>query len=352
MLTDIFAERYSSRVLWEAYTEAESKLLIQCFRIVAEQLIPYWDDGKENPIAKAKWKSLHDRLSMELGRDELAPKYYSFQTTSNGKPNTQSGFWSYDKVCKDFVCEKYTGLVLLDRFMKERISFIEVAFRLREEEIAALNLGLPIRIEEAKYLETFHEQGRMGLPGNRADGVKAVNDFLNASFMESVNELNERFRRAGTQLNYHNGFIQVATDRLVEEQIEHSFWEVVDDPVWKNVDIDMKDALDRRDANDRDPVFYAARALESAIKIISDQKGWTHGGEKGAHSYIDNLVSKNNGAFIKDWEQKALKSFFTDIRNPFGHGPGSAEMPQLTLEQTNFAIETCMSWIKSLVQRM
>ena len=138
----------------------------------------------------------------------------------------------------------------------------------------------------------------------------------------------------------------------VEEQIENAFWGIVANPMWKNVDTDMKEAIDRRDANDRDPAFYAARALESAIKIISDQKGWTHRGEKGAHSYIDNLVSKKNGSFIDIWEQEALKKFFTEIRNPFGHGPGSAEMPQLTMEQTNFAIETCMSWIKSLVQRM
>jgi hypothetical protein len=114
----------------------------------------------------------------------------------------------------------------------------------------------------------------------------------------------------------------------------------------------MKEALDRRDANDRDPVFYAARALESAIKIVSDQKGWTRGSEKGAHNYIDNLGSAKNGAFIAPWEREALKTFFTEIRNPFGHGPGSAEMPQLSPEQTSWAIESCMSWIKSLVGRM
>ena len=124
------------------------------------------------------------------------------------------------------------------------------------------------------------------------------------------------------------------------------------DPRWTNIDIDMKEALDRRDANDRDPAFYAARALESTIKIISDQKGWTHGSEKGAHNYIDNLGNKNNGTFIVDWERDTLKSFFTHIRNRLGHGPGSAAMPELTLEQTSWAIETCMSWIKSLIQRM
>jgi len=352
MLTDIFAERYSSRVLWEACTEAESKLLVQCFRIVTEQLIPYYINGKESPEAKAKWKTLHDRLSMELGLEELAPRYYSYQTTWMGKQSRVDGLWTYDVVCKNFVCAEFTGAVSPDRFMKERISFIELVFRLREEELIALNLNLQKSFELANLEDHAIRPREFGVPGNRADGIMKYKESLNLSFKASVDELNERFNRAGAQLNYHNGFIQVATDPLVEKQVERPFWEVVADPIWKNVDIDMKEALDRRDANDRDPAFYAARALESAIKIISDQKGWTHGGEKGAHNYIDNLSSKNSGGFIKDWERDALKSFFTSIRNPFGHGPGSTEMPQLTLEQTNWAIETCMSWIKSLVLRM
>ena len=352
MLTDIFADRYAKRILWEQYAETETKLLTQCFRIIAEQLMPYWVDGKESDTAKVKWKSLHDRLSMELGLDELAPRYYSFQTTAMGKPYTQSGSWTMDKVCKEFVCAKYTGAVSPDRFMKERISFVELAFRLREEELAAQNQELPAKLAAAKLQDQIGSPRGLRIPGSRADGLKAYHDSLYARFGQHVDELNERFRRAGAQLNYHNGFIQVAADELVEQRIERPFWAVVADPLWKNVDADMKEALDRRDANDKDPAFYAARALESAIKIISDQKGWTHGGEKGAHSYIDNLGSARNGPFIKDWEREALKRFFTEIRNQFGHGAGSGEMPELKPEQTNWAIETCMSWIKSLVQRM
>ena len=113
----------------------------------------------------------------------------------------------------------------------------------------------------------------------------------------------------------------------------------------------MKEAIDRRDGAGRDPAFYAARALESTIKIISDQKGWTHGGEKGAHSYIDNLGKKTSG-FIDRWEVDLLKSFFTDVRNPFGHGPGNAKMPSLRPQQTDLAIELCISWIKSLIKRL
>ena len=33
----------------------------------------------------------------------------------------------------------------------------------------------------------------------------------------------------------------------------------------------MKEALDHRDTGQRDAAFYAARALESTIKIISDK---------------------------------------------------------------------------------
>jgi hypothetical protein len=118
MLTDIFAERYASRMLWETFTETESKLLVQCFRIIAEQLIPYRSNGKESATAKRQWTSLHDRLSMELGVDELAPRYYSYQTTWMGQPSTRSGFFTYDMVCKSFVCAKYTGAITPDRFLK------------------------------------------------------------------------------------------------------------------------------------------------------------------------------------------------------------------------------------------
>jgi len=289
---------------------------------------------------------------MELGLSELSPKYYAFPTNWSGKIQTQSGSWHMDKVCKDFVFANYDGTVSADRFMKERISFIELAFREKEEELTKINQNLAKELFNARQKDKFIKNSGFRLPGNREDGVKAYNKLLNSNFDASVDEINERLRRAGYKLNYHNGFIQIADDELVEEQIEKEFWSITKDPLWKNVDIDMKESIDRRDSNGRDPSFYAARALESTIKIISDQKEWTHRGEKGAHNYIDNLGSKKNGEFINSWEKDALKFFFTFVRNPFGHGAGSEEMPQLTPQQTNWAIETCMSWIKNLINRM
>ncbi|SRR5258708_5678902 len=86
-----------------------------------------------------------------------------------------------------------------------------------------------------------------------ADGVAGYYESINAAFCQSVDELTERLRRAGTKLNYHNSFIQITSDELVEEQIEKPFWALVADPIWKNVDIDMKEAVDRRDEGQRPP---------------------------------------------------------------------------------------------------
>jgi hypothetical protein len=122
---------------------------------------------------------------------------------------------------------------------------------------------------------------------------------------------------------------------------------------WKNVDFEMKDAIDRRDTGVRDPSLYAAKALESTIKIISKEKGWTIGNEGGAHAYIDNLCNKKrSGNLIDEWEKEALKNFFTKVRNPMGHGPGGEKMPELNPSQTDWTIEFCMSWIKSLIKRI
>ena len=57
-------------------------------------------------------------------------------------------------------------------------------------------------------------------------------------------------------------------------------------------------------------------------------------------------------SFIEGWEADSIKAFFSKIRNPLGHGPGSGQMPILNTHQTDWAIETCMSWVKTLTLRM
>lgn len=346
MLIDIFARRYEGVLIRDSFEQRDSRLLIQAFRILAEDMYPYYYDGKEASWSVAFWTKLHDELSRELGLKELSPQWFSYTTKWNGNDHIQTHKHTVLTVCENWLTQPVTGSP--DVHIKERLSLIELGFRARETEIETKN-SAPISSLE----ETFVALTRPGLrvPGDRREAILKAREERNATFRASVEELNTRLRQAGYPFNYHNGFIQMSADGLTEAEVEMPFWSVVSDAAWRNVDTDMKEALDLRDSGGRDPAFYAARALESTIKIISDKKGWTHGKERGAHNYIDNLVARKN-AFIVPWEGDFLKEFFTHVRNPFGHGAGSADMPTLSTPQTQWAIEFSMSWIKQLIHRL
>lgn len=334
MLTDIFAYRYREHKIWETYGDIEQKLLNQINHLIKE-VLPYWYGGKTRDDIVSKYKDLHDRLAKELGVKELAPRYYSYtQKNYNGVDVPVWGSYSYDHIFENFIIKPFSQTETADVFMKERISLIELVMRTRSTEIEALNRNLSLgKKNPTDYLRLTKLS-------------KAEND----TFEAQVNELNERFRRAHVPLNYHNGFIQLSKDTVIENRIAKPFWQLVADSKWVNVDIDMKEALDQRDSDGKDPAFYASKALESTIKIISDEKGFTRGSEKGVANYVDNLMKKEN-AFLETWEGDMLKDFFIKIRNEVGHGPGARPMRVLTLAQTDFAIELAMSWIKSLVLR-
>jgi AbiJ N-terminal domain 4 len=286
---------------------------------------------------------------MELGLKSLSDLAYAYQSTLNGKPHTVTGLWTMNTVCENWMLKSFNGQQTADEFVKERLSLVELAFRLKGERVAEANAKLPAAIRDADLRSMRGRPGHLVVPGNISDSVRAANANLNQQFQSAVQELNTRFVQAGAPLNYHNGFIQISRDRLVTNQIETPFWSLVSDSKWKNVDTDMKEAFDRRDSGARDPAFYAVRALESAIKIISDEKQWTHGKERGAHNYIDNLSS--NG-FVADWEATAMKHLFTSVRNPLGHGPGSAQMLILSERQTDWAIDASLGWIKRLIRSL
>lgn len=353
MLTDIFAYRYLRYPIWSSYSETERRLLNQTVGL-SKEIFPYYDEnGKEIESNKIKWKGFHDRLARELGVTELAQRYYSFtQKNALGQDLPVSGCFGWDYVCGQFVNSvPPQNLSNPDSFIKERLSFIEIVMRVREDEIAAMNAQLPQALLQAKQRDASIRTS-LRLPGNAVEGVKARNATINKLFQGQREELNERFRRAGCPLTYHNGFIQVSHDQIIEQQIAKPFWDLVSDPIWKNVDIDVKEALDRRDSNGKDPALFAAKALESAIKIVSDQCHMTRGCETGAAAFIDNLTSKVNGSYLADWEGLLLKEYFRKVRNTLGHGPGSEPMPALTAEQTDWAIESAMSWIRTIIRRL
>ena len=225
-----------------------------------------------------------------------------------------------------------------DSFIKLRLSLLELLFREAEtmlREYAPKN-------DVASWWALL--QKRTSPPKN------AVEDALQST-MAGIGELNARFKEAGLPFEYHNGLIQRIDDELTTNEIERPFWSMVSDPKFANVDSDIKEALDRRDSGKPDAAFHALKALESVLKILSDDLGRTRYSEKGAADFVDNLVSSKLGRYIDTWEAEAIKSLFRDIRNPLGHGAGNAQPLALNPEQTSWVIENAMSWIKSLLRR-
>lgn len=352
MLTDVFFRRYANRPMFASVGQKESALFVQAYRIVNEQIWKYYGyDKKVDESVKAIWTGIHDRLSMEIGVKELSPKYYSYQTEWMGKPYTNSGWNDMNFVVEQWLNFKFADNLDPDMFVKRRLSFVELAFRTREEQVAQANAEFPQRLAEAEMQDKMPRRA-MTLSGRRSEGVRAMNESMNRTFAANVGELNERFKQAGMPLHYHNGFLQITQDDQLQLQVEQPFWLLVKDAQWKNVSIDMAEAVDRRDTAGRDPSFYAAKALESTIKIICDIKKWTTGNEKGVSDFLNHLESKANGAFIESWERQSIQRFYSDVRNDLGHGPGSKDMPNLTPQQIDQSIEFCMSWVKSLIKRL
>lgn len=161
--------------------------------------------------------------------------------------------------------------------------------------------------------------------------------------------LNGFLKTSALRLTYRNlNFVPVDDERLMDE-VAVPFWRVVEGRAWVNVRRDMEDAFRQRDTGGPNAALLAARALESAIKIISTERGWTRGNERGAAAYIDNLAS--GGRYIDQWEANVIKRFFAEVRNPEAHGAGSGPQPKLSDLQTAWALEFCMISIKSLIRR-
>jgi hypothetical protein len=237
----------------------------------------------------------------------------------------------------------------VDSYMKIRISLVELLFR-----NAMMVLENYRRMYEIRQAAREQVRSRLGLEKQDLEELmdKSALDARERALAEGIAELNARFRISDIPLHYNNGFIQVASDEKIEKHVVEPFWSITSGQKWVNVDHDMKEAIDRMNNGKPDAVLYAMMALESTIKIISDCNGWTRGKENGAHAFIGNLGSEANGRFVAVWEADALKALFSKLRNPHGHGPGSEPQPSLNSQQTEWAIETCMSWIKSLIRRM
>ena len=352
-LTDIFARRYQDTLLWRRFGGNEQRLLVQASRIVSEQLFL----ESENHV----WEHLDRTLSMELGVTNLSALSATGPARVSLQQQIHAATFPAASACQHFMYAPYDDSVSPDRFVKERLSFVEIAFRKKEGQITGENANLDQRLQEELLKASRIAPGPREFQVRRLEAkrrlhekekeMRAANERLNRRFESACRELNARFRQAEANLHYHNGFIQLASDCTTEAQIEQPFWSLLRSSEWQSVDREMKEAIDLRDTGGPNPGFHAAKALESAIKIVSDLRNWTSGKERGAISYLDNLRARKNGEFIAQWEYVILHKFFSAVRNPSAHGAGSEQPLSLSEAQTDWAIGFCMIWIRSLIRR-
>ena len=321
MITDVLFKRYPERWLLGSGVPAELVTLIRQAALVMHQ-----DVAPSFPDRDALFMGAHKRLARELGAMELAPGHTS------------------EEKCMHFLGELYDlwndAHGDADRFLKRQLSLIELLFREAENRLRSTAPNGDIQ-------RWFSLLQKRTAPKGRSSQEAALEALING-----IEELNHRFKEAKLPFGYHNGIIQRIDDALTSVQIEAPFWSLVAAPKWRNVDSDMKEAVDRRDGGKGDAAFYALKALESSIKILSDDLNRTRATEKGAADYIDNLVAANPQRFIEVWESNVLKCLFRDLRNPQGHGAGSAAPLVLTPHQSTYVIEAAMAWVKSLVRRL
>lgn len=321
MIADVLFKRYPDRWIYADRVPVELATLIR-----QAALVLYDDVAPRMPNRARLFEVPEKQLARELSAMGL------------GRAPTP------EQNCMNFLAEQYDlwndAHGSPDDFFKLRLSLIELLFR----EAESILRGLSPKGDVKGWWSLLQKRQQ---PLSKT----AVERALEA-LMLGIEELNHRFRSAKIPFEYHNGIIQHVDDQLTSVQIEAPFWAIVADPIWKNVDTDMKEAIDRRDAGKLDAPFHALKALESTIRILSEQLGRTRGVEKGAADYIDNLVGAKSQRFIEVWESESLKAIFRDLRNPMGHGPGNAPPLSLTSQQSTFVIELAMSWIKSLVRRM
>jgi AbiJ N-terminal domain 4 len=191
MLTDIFARRYESVPMWSSFNERSRRLIVQTFQLLG-QIRPYYRGEKVDEQAKAFWTQLHALLARELGLQELSPIAWGYYNPQN---YWLSGTYEMIKVCETWMLQPFDGSIPADRYIKERLSLVELGFRKKAEEVAAANAGLPEIIAQTRQFERSRAQRRGGLtlPGSMVDGVKTANAALNSAFIAAVEELNVDF---------------------------------------------------------------------------------------------------------------------------------------------------------------
>ncbi len=146
---------------------------------------------------------------------------------------------------------------------------------------------------------------------------------ITISAKDAVNELNERFRRAGFGYRYEQGKILRLDNEFLHQEATVPALRLLSDPKFAGADEEFRAAHDHLKAGEfKDCTVDALNALESTMKAICDAKGWKY--EKGGRASDLVKVLRSNNLFPEVADQSidqllaTLKSGLPVVRNKTG----------------------------------
>ena len=268
MLTDAFFRRYEDVQLFSSFGEPQRRFCGQMAQLLTDEV------HKRNEKAfkeRAKDPAIsgltlaHDRIARELGVSALSPAHFEHSVGFGEYRRKEWSRYLIETLIRNYLNTAPTENTSVELYMKHRLSLVEQAFQIRAEQIAARRAGLIAMLNSQPVAITGEELFNNMSPHHVWASSRNVIIADQQAFMSQIDELNERLRQAKMPLTFHSNLIQVSDDALIEEELERPFWNIVVDPKWSNVDLQMKEALDYRDRGERNAVSSAMNALESAI---------------------------------------------------------------------------------------
>ena len=248
------------------YDELSHELRVQIVYIWREA-IGGWDDNRR------VWQRIHDAIAREHGRFELG----------TGR--------SYGQQCERYLLEQPSVDSALD--------LIELSFRY-------IDLGVPQIPERAR--------GGYGIKVDPSDAIE---------------ELNERFRRAGVGYRYEQGRIIRIDSELIHSEIVKPALAYLGEPGFEGPRDEFLNAHTHYRAGEtKDAITDANNAFESTLRAVCDQRGWPY--EPGAPVKVLLGILRDKGLLPgyldNSFKQLAatLHSGLPQVRNSEGgHGQGA-----------------------------
>lgn len=172
---------------------------------------------------------------------------------------------------------------------------------------------------------------------------------------EAVEELNERFQRAGVGYKFTNGEIMRVDSELVHSEVVQPTLSLLSEDGFEGPNSEILQAYSHyRNGNYQDAILFANKAFESTLKIICDQRCWNYH-NKSRSSDLLKILFRNEllpNYLDNSFNQLAstLKSGLPKVRNEeSAHGQGSA--PRTTpIYVTAYALHLAATNILFLVE--